>query len=336
MGAAGAGILLLAALLCGCGRCGDDLPAQLRVGGRTPYMRCLAAAAPQPRQWRVGAVSIRVQGRALTIDGLQSPTRIAAFSGPAFSQNDLGPALERLVEVKPQLALMVGGVGDIRETAVRTLGRFGQMRFPTLVLAGGRDSWANIREAMDRLPQRARDRIIDITALYAVSIGSDTFVPVAGAAHGKYALSDEACGYGEEDLDRIERVIGRSDKGSRWLVSWQLPGGGGLHAVGRTSSGLDVGDKALAGFAERVGARGGVFAWPRVQVMRARARGGDARLPFGVASEDTQIVVPRLVGPAMERDDGSRVTPGFALLHLSAAGLAVGKPQDPSSGRVDD
>ena len=230
-------------------------------------------------------------------------------------------------EFRPALGIMLGGVGDDREKATRTLRLFGEKDFPTLVIAGGRDRWTDLKAAFSALEDKLSDRVIDATPLREVRIGSDTLVPIAGAADGRYARDDSACGFGKGDLEKIASDLGPASGRRRWLLSWQAPAGGGALAVARTARGVDTGDPGLAHFAERIGAPGGLFAWPDLQVMRPRAHAESLPLPFSVAADDLRLVVPRLAGPAMERDDGSRSMPGFTALILTEAGMIMVETQ---------
>jgi hypothetical protein len=316
------------ALLClcalgGCERCSGRVPEELRVAGPTPYVRCLAAEAPEARQWRVGGAQFALSDRELALSGLPDSVRIAVFAGPAFASASPQSALHKVVAARPRVAIVVGSIGDQRQQAINTLRYLAETEIITLVLAGGRDRWDDYRAAFVALDEKQSDRVIDISTLHSVRIGSESFVVVAGAAQGRYARDASACGFGDQDLDQIASQIGSKDDTRRWLLSWQAPAGGGALSVGKTSRGLQTGDSLLARFAQRVGARGGLFAWPDGQVMRPRAHRESLPLPPGVIADDLRMVVPRLIGPFIERDDGTRVPPGFALVILTKAGMLV-------------
>jgi hypothetical protein len=311
-------------LLGGCERCDRGVPSGLRAEGETPYVRCLAGDPPEARKWRVGYRSFAVEGRTLTVGGLPPSTRIAAYSGPGFASDSPESAFKRMAAARPHLGLMVGGVGDRPDTASRTLALAAKLDFPTLVLAGGRDSWKHLRAAFADLDAGGRDRVIDITAFREVRLGREVLVPVAGAPAGRYSLHDDACGFDAEDLKGMKGV-GEPGKGERrWLVSWAAPAESGeTPGVARTGQGIDLGDADLASLAESVGAPGGIFAWPRVQVMRPRASVAEGAVAVGPAYPDLRIVVPRIAGPPAERDDETRMATGFALLRFSKEGLGL-------------
>jgi hypothetical protein len=246
---------------------------------------------------------------------------LAAFSGAGFAGPPGKPALDALAAARPRLLLMLGGVGDTDAIATTTLSALANLRLPTLILAGGRDSQRRIERAREGLPREAAEWITDATSASSIRVGNDTFVPVGGALEGRYALRADACGYGAADLDALAGAPSRG--GRRWLLAWQAPTGDGEFAVTHSDEGLDLGSAPLAELARKLGARGGLFAWPEVQVLRPSAAGGHLRAALGVPYPDLQLVVPRLAGPAMERSDGSRVGPGFALLRLEAKGLSL-------------
>jgi hypothetical protein len=140
-------------------------------------------------------------------------------------------------------------------------------------------------------------------------------------------LSADACGYAESDLRDVAASLDGA-KSRRWLLAWEAPASPGRFAVARTEAGADLGSVPLANLGQRIGAAGGIFAWPHVQALRASASAGAHRPSPGIPSSDLQIVVPRLSGAALERSDGSRVAPGFALLKLGDDGLSLLEVRD--------
>jgi hypothetical protein len=320
------GLLAVLVLLAGCDRCSEDVPGRLRADEPVPYIRCLAADPPPARRWKLGALGLEIEGRKLTIHGLPRNLRLAAFSGPAFAADSPRKPIRCLAKAGADLGLMLGGAGDRRSDAARTLKLLGELRFPTLVLAGGRDCWPHLRSALDSLDAAARDQVIDITTLAEVQLGREVLLPVAGAADGRYALGKDACGFGEADLESRASLLGPGKGERRWLVSWETPGAQTPYSPARTAGGIDVGSALLAGFAKRTGVKGGVFAWPFVQVFRPLGAKGEGKSVFDEPLDDLRVVVPRIAGPAMERDNGSRQMPGFAMLSFSASGIAVAPP----------
>jgi hypothetical protein len=286
-------------------------------------VRCLAAAPPKARRWRAGRAQLELNDRNLALGGLPESVRVAVFAGPGFASASVRAALKKVKETRPRVAMVLGGIGDEREKAKSTLRDLAELEIPVLVVAGGRDRWGDYRAAFEALEDEQKDRVIDITALRSIAVGSDIFVVVAGAANGRYARDGSACGFADSDLDSIAADLGPRNKARRWLLAWQVPAGNGPLAVGKTGRGVPIGDGALDRFSERISAPGGVFAWPDSQVMRPRAHRESLPLPFGVVSDDLRMVAPRLVGPDIERDDGTRASPGFALLVLTKAGMLV-------------
>lgn len=293
------------------------------MGGDHPYTRCLAGDPPAADERKVGSLTLHVEKRALRIDGLPREPVLAAFSGPGPGSPPNEKGVAALQAAKPDLVLLIGDAGDDAKTASATLAALAKQPAPVLVLAGGRDTAARIADALGQLPAGDAARIIDVTALRTVQIGRDTLVPVAGAPEGHYALSAEACGYAESDLDDVASAVSDAPKSHRWLLAWAAPASPGRFAVARTEAGEDLGDPALAKLGERIGAQGGIFAWPHVQAGRASASAGSHRPSPGLPNPDLQLVVPRIAGQALERSDGSRLTPGFALLKLDDAGLRL-------------
>jgi hypothetical protein len=295
----------------------------LRVEGSTPYVRCLASSAPPDGSRRVGALRVESREGHVRLHGFRAPLTLAAFSGPGLGEAPREPELAAIRATAPQLLLMLGGLGDGMVVATATLAALAELGIPLAILAGGRDSPDRIRRALSALQGAPASRVLDLTGARSLRIGDDMLVPVAGALDGHYALDDGSCGYASSDLDALADALPK-ERARRWLIAWEAPSGGGEAAVSRTEQGLDVGSEALAELGREIGAEGGLFAWPHVQVLRPSAGGDHRRVAIGGAAEpDLRLVVPRLSGPPMERSDGSRVAPGFALLELGAKGLRV-------------
>jgi hypothetical protein len=318
-------LALLCAVLCGCRGCLGD--SALSVKGEHPYVRCLAAKAPSSGSHEIGKARLRFEERELRIAGLSYPIRIAAFSGPGPGAPLGADGVAALKAQKPDLVFLLGDVGDDTATARATFAALGQLGVPVLVVAGGRDTRARIAEAAAG-PER---RIIDVTTVRAVRLARDTFVPVAGAPDGRYALNADACGYAKTDLQQLARELGEAPDSRHWLLAWHAPAGHARAAVARTEEGLDLGSASLAELASHIAAPGGLFAWPHVQAMRPLDAVTGAPLAFGVPSANLALVVPRVSGSALERSDGSSVAPGFALLRLDGSGLALLDPRQSAS-----
>jgi hypothetical protein len=292
--------------------CTDGCPADraLRVGGPTPFVRCLASDPPPAGVVRVGSAVLQVRNRELTITGLGPVVRVAAFSGPAFFAAPGDRELSALRAASPNLLLLLGDLGDQPATAQATLARLADLRLPTLVLAGGRDTWRSARDALGSL-QPARPWLIDITALEAVHVGGAALIPIAGARAGHYARTDESCGYAPEDVARIAARLPGLGAAARIVVGWEAPEFGGRSAP-------DV--------IRELGAAAGLFAWPVGPPWEL----GE---PGEIGPEATPIAsVPRLGGAAGESVNGTRIAAGYGLFQLEAGRLkALGSPR----GRFD-
>ena len=281
-------------LLSACDGCGGSV-AELRVPGEHAYVRCLAGEAPEEREWRVGQLALAIEERTLTIGGVAGDARLVAFAGPGPSDVPVSEGLIALREEPPAIVLVVGSIGDTQPVANRTLADLAAVEVPVLVLAGGRDDLEVWRAAFEALVPGAEDRVIDVTALERIAIGEREWIPVSGAPGGRYARTDQACGWSAEDLDERAAVLGSGEGKQRALLAWAAPSGFGLRGL----TGLDPGDAELARFAERVGASTGVFAFPQES-----------------GSNDHAVIARPLVGPAIELADGTRLRPGPVTVSL--------------------
>jgi hypothetical protein len=294
----------------GCEACGAN--AGLSASGARGYVRCLAAEPPAARVLERAGLRLELEGRELRITGAELPLRIAALAGAGFADPPpSGGGFDTLARSGARLVFVLGGMGDTSERAQKTARRLAQTKLPVVFVAGGRDSAVRIRSALAGL-----DGIVDATALDAVRIGSDTFLPLAGSSDGRYALDDGACGFGLADLKGRADRLGKPTPGERrWLLSWEAPAGP------LTRAPVEVGNLDVAELATRVGASGGLHGWPDLQVGLPKGAAGP--LVAEAAARDFGLVVPRLWGPWQERADGERSAPGFALVELSDSGLRV-------------
>ena len=299
---------LLALCVSACGRCSD----QLVVSGEHAYTRCRAQAAVTAVDQRIGPLTFRIQQRTLEITGLTRPALLAAFTGPGPGPAPSAEVLRALVADRPALLLALGDIGDGDRVAEDTLRALAANGIPTLLVAGARDEPARIEHALPK-----DGSVVDITGVDAVRIGGDTFVPLAGTHLGRYALGGTGCGFGADDLEQLTEALKAKKAGRRWLLGWEAPAIGGL-------SGPVAGDGETERFAQAIGAQGGLFAWPSVQAGRAFAGStGERIVPGAGPRADLRLVVPRLTPPVLERADGSRQLPGYALLRLDGAGLQL-------------
>lgn len=313
-----AGLCFLLALAPGCcSSCGCGAAAPL-AGGPTPYARCAIGDPPAEGTSRVGELSLRIEERTLTVEGLPETFPIALARGPA--PFEVG-ALDELRASGARLVLIAGAIGDDEASATRTLAALAALEVPVLLLAGGRDEPAVVRAALAALPAGARARVIDVSPLRAVRLGAQlALVPVAGAPGGRYARSDQACGVGEDDLSAIAGALGPPATGEqRLLFSWAAPA---PHAGLERG---DAGSPAIAALADEIGATGALVGWPE-------AHAGELLTgpPIPVA------VAPRLSGWPLVRADGSRATAGALVLHLGPSGIASppGAAGAPAEGRA--
>ena len=251
--------------------------------------------------------------RTLEIAGLKRPALVAAFAGPGPGPAPSVEVLRALSAERPALLLALGDMGDSDRVAQATVRGLAAGGIPTLLIAGARDAPARLQAA---LPGEAGS-VVDISGVDAVRIGDDTLVPLAGTRLGRYALGGSGCGFGADELEQLAEALGPRKAGRRWLIAWEAPAGTAVAAI-------EGGDPEIERFARQIGAPGGLFAWPSANAGRAFAGASGKRVAAGSAGRaDLRMVVPRITQPALERADGSRQLPGYALLRLDGSGLQL-------------
>lgn len=278
----------------------------------------MAVSAPDAASGIVGTTRWSVADRTLTLSAPAGPIRLGAFRGPGTASQTFAGALGALSEHRPNVVFVLGGLGASAEVVAASLHALAALPFIVVVIPGGDDPAEIFGEAIDEARTNAPN-LFDGRRLRQVVLGGDTFALLSGAPNGRYALDGSSCGNHDEDRAELEA----SDHGRTWLVSWAAPAGGGVVAVGRGFEGVDAGDPRVTQVMRRIGAAGGIFAWPATRVSLPTNAAGEVVLAPGVADASFRIVANRLVGPAVERDDTALAPPGALLLELSAAGLTL-------------
>lgn len=314
-------LLLLLFALCGagCSSCFGESRNAVAANGFKP---CLSFPPNTEGHWDVGDLAVGVDGRHLTLAGTGEPLKMAVFSGPAP-----GPGVGLFADLSGHdldLALCLGGVGDDAAAVSDALEHFARLPFLVLILPGGRDDPTLLAKGWKSLSPEQQSGIVLLTGIEKVSMPGHEIAVVSGSEEGQYARRSSACGYSTDAL------AGLADKYSqgggslhRSIWAWMAPGGGGAFAVGRTHLGLDVGSRALANFADTIGAKSGLFAWPGVRA--AQPATGDGVRPVELMESQCalRLVPPRLGAFPSERSDGSRVPPGFVILSVESKGFRL-------------
>src|SRR5262245_50283377 len=150
--------MTLVITLCGVG-CSAE--SRLRKEGKTPYVRCVAGPEPDERTLRAGAWSFEIKRRVLQVQGPSRPLRVAALTAAGFGAVPDASALARVRAAEADLLVLLGGIGDGPGTAKATLQALSSLSMPSLIVLGGRDTWAAREKALEELPEG--HRIIDGT-----------------------------------------------------------------------------------------------------------------------------------------------------------------------------
>ncbi len=215
--------------LAGC-NCGEE--AAPRVDGPTPYLRCHEAEPTGPEVRTVGDLTLRREGRRLTVEGLSETYRVAVGSGAPAEPPPEGVAL----------VILIDGPADEVDTDR-----------PVLSVAG-----PSARGVSADSPPR----IIDATVLRAVRAGPVEWVPVAGAPDGRYAEAEEPCGLSEDDTEAWD--LGEASV-PRVVLAWAGPS---EDPATRGLLAQEAGSSVIRGVMRETGAEGAIFAWPTTSLAR--------------------------------------------------------------------
>lgn len=272
------------------------------------FTRCAQAEPPEERTGKIGALEFSLRERVLSLRG-PTPLRIAAFSGPvggAFSKGELS----ELAGTQAQLILMLGGLGDTPELAGANLKALAGLRVPVVFVPGGADRLPVVEAAFEGLGDEAGAHLFNAAGLRELRIGKDRLALLPGAALGRYALDESACGFTTDDVSALQKALEEGgEAGRKWLVAWNAPAGWGL-STGYGNA--EIGSTDLARLAQDLGVRGGVFAYPESQAGETSK---------GPAEQGFALVVPRLGRSGAQRASGGRVPSSVARLILDAEGL---------------
>ncbi len=289
-----------------------SVESKLRTEGPTPYVRCIAGPEPEGRTVRSGDWTFQLDERVLDVKGPRRALRVGVVSSPGLGGAPSAAALARVREVNADLLVLLGGIGEAASLASATLEALASLSTPSLVVLGGRDTWAAREKAFEALTAERREHIFDASVLRALRVANNTFVPLPGAEKGRYALNAAACGFDQADLDTAARELGAARAGERrWLLSWQAPSRVAGIEGPKSEFGAALGSPLVSKFAERVGAKGGLYAWPVDEAASIHAG------PLGI------VAVPRLYGPALETSAGARLAAGILVLEVGTDGVRV-------------
>ncbi|MCB9619298.1 MAG: hypothetical protein H6724_07590 [Sandaracinus sp.] len=287
--------LWLTAALGGCD-CGE---AGVEVDGPNPYVRC-GAREPREGSWSSGSLRFSADERVLRVEGLERFVVISAVG----TEGEL-----------PELPVLVLG-GATVPGLLEALGER-----PVLLLPGGDDDAEAYADRLDELPSDAKDRVVDLAGFHELVTPHGRFVLVPGADEGRYGVGEGACGFGEADLEARGDFEGEVS----WLLSWAAPRVAGEHGVDRGLGGAHAGSPSLGAFAETLGVRGGIFAFPRESAALPAHFDGSAPLAEDQPATDLAVVVPSFGAPTERFDEGS-LTRDHLVIELGPDGLRVVSP----------
>lgn len=278
-------------------------------GGEGPvdYTRCSNTEPPEVEASFDG-LSLRSDGRTLHIEA-SGNLRTASFTGPvgtALTDAHLAP----LKAQKPGLVFWLGGLGDDLPSAQASLQAAAGVGVPVLFVAGGADRLPLVTEAFEGLKGQAAQRVLHISGLRTVRRGQDTLGVMSGADRGRYAIDEDACGFGPSDVAELSDALEDEPTDRAWLLSWTAPSGWGL-SLGM--GGQEGGSPDLHALGANRSLYGGLFAYPEGQAGTVLV---DQTTP-GV-----RAMAPR-IGPAGSAlASRGRGAPGFVVLDWGDAGFA--------------
>jgi hypothetical protein len=297
--------VLLAA--CDCGGASPSAPASV--------VSCSTADPVFGEPRTLGAATLTLDDRRLLVTGLPDTTRWVIGRGPALATDPFTPVLDAIEALDPHGVLVLGGfgTGPRLEELVTSLA---ELTVPALLVPGPRDRLEDLEAALAAHPA---PNVVSLAGVHVVEIGSVELLVASGTVDARYVL-EGACHL--EDLDDV------IDEGSRErlrvLVGFDAPAGTPLT---QGLDGAEAGSEIVRAAMDDGEVHAGLFAGPDVRVgiwlpasVPASAP-ASAPAPATGPGPDLRVIVPALVGPALEGADGSRAPSGPFLVALGPAGL---------------
>ena len=275
--------------------------------GPVDYTRCTNAEPPEVEA-SVGELKLRSEDRTLHLEG-PGALRVAAFTGPVGASLDAAD-LAPLRASQPQLVLWLGGLGEDAKQGAANLNTVAALGAPVLFLAGGADRLPVVEEAFEALEADIAARVLHVSGVRAIRAGDDVLGLMPGSALGRYAIDEDACGFGPSDVSELAEAL-EEEKGRTWLLSWDTPSGWDLSSG---FGGVEAGSPDLHALVSQRGLYGGLSAYPEGQAGAVRV---DEKTP------GLRAVVPRLGPSGSNRADRSRGESAVLALNWGADGLVL-------------
>lgn len=278
-------------------------------GGAPNSTSCVTRTPASNEPRTIGALTLTPDDHRLTIVGLPPTVRLVVGRGPALGTEPIAPVLDAVQALNPDLVVLHGGLGE-GERLRECIETFSTLTVPVLVVPGPRDAV----DALDEAIAAGGSNIVSLLGVHVVDVGATQLVVLAGVEGGRYGVSG-ACGFDAEDAASV--LAAADPSRPRFLLATQAPAGRGA-----LTRGLDGGEAGSAVLAAALGDErvGGLFAWPDTDVGHPRV--ADAAAPAG-RSLGFSMIVPAMMGPAIEGSDGARAPSGPIAVELGPDGAGI-------------
>lgn len=278
-------------------------------GGGGEPVRCATREPSLEAPVTVGPVTLTPDGRRLRLEGLPETSRWVVGRGPALALEPIAPALDAIEALEPDAVLVLGslGTGPRLEELTAALA---ELAVPTLLVPGPRD---RVEEVDEALAARAAPHVVLLAGFQVVEAGPVELVIAPGGIDPRYQPAD-GCSVTTGDLE--DALGASSSERVRALVGFAAPSGTPLTAG---LDGAEAGSDAVRAAMAEAEVEAGIFAGPDTRVAQPFVGPGPGTGP----SRSLRLVVPPLLGPAVECTDGSRAGAAPTLVLLGPEGLTA-------------
>jgi hypothetical protein len=228
--------------------------------------------------------------------------------GPALATEPFTPVLDAIEALEPHGVIVLGGFGS-GPRLEELVASMSELTVPVLLVPGPRDRLEDLDAALEARPSQ---NVISIAGVHVLEVGGVELLVAAGTVDPRYVL-DGAC-----HLDDLDDVIDEaSGEHVRALLGFDVPAGTPLTAG---LDGAEAGSERVRAAMDDAEVHAGIFAGPDTRI----GRWSSATAPAAEATRagpDLRVIVPALVGPALEAGDGTRAASGPFLVTLGPAGI---------------
>ncbi len=185
---------------------------------------------------------------------------VAGMSGDPDTGKSLGAFVEWCRKGGAEAIVALGDVGRSEEEMILDIGVLSSAGVPVLTLPGGSEDYGDYLEAIEKSREKGLP-VVDLSRVRVLEWGGTVLVTLPGIARPRYlAHRGDGCGWGPDDVEELETLLGEaSGKGRVVVLGAYPPLGSGGPGIDTSREGSHVGDAGLAAALDSAGVATGAF-----------------------------------------------------------------------------